>query len=56
MYLETTYIPVIKQWAAYYINKRLNFGQRTTLPVKFINRYLKSFVINSNSIILQVIR
>jgi hypothetical protein len=54
-YLETTYLPVVEQWAGCYINKRLNFGQRTTSPVESVNGYLKSFVINGNSTVKQVV-
>ena len=54
-YLETTYLPVVEQWAGSYINKRLNFGQRTTSPVESVNGYLKSFVINGNSTVKQVV-
>ena len=54
-YLETTYLSIAEQWATCYTNKKLNFGQRTTSPVESVNRYLKSFVVNGNSSVLQVV-
>jgi len=55
-YFESTWFPVVEQWAGCYINKNLNFGQRTTSPVESVNRYLKSFVMNGYSTVLEVVR
>ena len=55
-YLETTYLSVVEQWATCYTNKNLNFGQRTTSPVESINRHFKSFVVNGNSTVQQVVK
>ena len=56
-YLETTYmVPgIVNQWATCYTNRHLNFGHRTTSPVESVNRNIKSFLINGNSTIRQVI-
>jgi hypothetical protein len=54
-YLEDTWMPVVQQWATCYVNKVLNFGQRTTSPVEAVNRYLKSFVVTGNSTVEQVV-
>jgi hypothetical protein len=55
-YLEEVWIPVVEQWAGCYLNRRLNFGQRTTSPVESVNRYLKSFVVTGNSTVLDVVK
>jgi hypothetical protein len=56
-YLETTYMEpqIVTQWATCYTNRHLNFGHRTTSPVESVNRNHKSFLINGNSTIRQVI-
>lgn len=54
-YLETTYMAIAPEWATCYVNQRRNFGQRTTSPVEATNRYIKSYVINGNSTVLQVV-
>ncbi|KAK3364103.1 hypothetical protein B0T25DRAFT_430655, partial [Lasiosphaeria hispida] len=57
-YLEETYLPpgVMEQWAGCHINKRLNFGQRTTSPVESVNRLLKSYLISGHHTVLQVVK
>jgi len=54
-YIEETYMPIVKEWATCYTNKRLNFGHRTTSPVEVVNRYLKSFIITGNSTVLDAV-
>lgn len=54
-YLEDTWMPVVEQWAGSYINKYLNFGQRTTSPVESVNRYLKSFIITGRSSVREAV-
>ena len=46
---------MVKQWAGYYINKYLNFGQRTTSLVESINRYLKSFIVTGRSSVREAV-
>jgi len=48
-------MPVAKEWATCYCNKRLNFGQCITLLVKLVNCYLKSFIITSTSTIYECV-
>lgn len=48
-YIKETYLPVVKEWAACYTSKNLNFGHRTTSPVESANRYLKTFLVKGNS-------
>jgi len=48
-------MPLTKEWATYYCNKRLHFSQRITLLVKSINQYLKSFIIIRSSFIQEYI-
>lgn len=54
-YLEDTYMTIAPQWATCYVNERRNYGQRTTSPVESVNRYIKSYVVNGNSTVLQVV-
>ena len=55
-YLNETYMTIAPQWATCYVNGRRNFGQRTTSPVESTNRYLKSYIVNGNSTVLQVVQ
>ena len=55
-YLRETWIPYKEQWAGCYINRNLNFGQRTTSPVESVNRYLKSFIITGRSSVLDCVK
>ncbi|EAQ83084.1 predicted protein [Chaetomium globosum CBS 148.51] len=54
-YLQQTYMVIAPEWATCYVNKRRNYGQRTTSPVESVNRYIKSYVVNGNSTVLQVV-
>lgn len=54
-YLQETYMVIAPEWATCYVNKRRNYGQRTTSPVESVNRYIKSYVVNGNSTVLQVV-
>jgi hypothetical protein len=55
-YLEDTYMAIAPQWATCYTNKLPNFGQRSTSPVESVNRYLKSYIANGNSTVLEVVK
>ncbi len=48
-YLDQHYMPWKGEWAACFINKNRNFGQRTTSPTEASHRDLKSYLINGNS-------
>ena len=54
-YLEANWLPLREQWAHCYITKNLNFGNRTTSPVESINYYLKSFIVNGNTPVEQLL-
>ena len=54
-YIQDTYMPVVEDWAGCYTGCNLNFGHRTTSPVKSGNRCLKSFLIRGSSTVQQVV-
>ncbi len=48
-YLKKQYMPWKEEWAHCFINRNLNFSQRTMSPTETANRGVKSYLVNRNS-------
>lgn len=53
-YLQRYYLPTKEEWAACYISRNANFGQRTTSPTESSHRDLKSYLIKGTSSIFKL--
>jgi MULE transposase domain len=53
-YVKKHLIPFKEQWACCYINRYMNFGQRTTSPTEASHRNLKSYLLKGTSTLFRL--